>query len=37
MVTLRCMCERKHKIRGELWWGGGEHEGVLRSGTERPD
>jgi hypothetical protein len=26
VATLRCPCEQKHKIWGELWWTGDKHE-----------
>jgi hypothetical protein len=29
MVLLRCPCQEKHKIWGELWWVGGGHDWVF--------
>ena len=29
MVLLRCPCQEKHKIWGELWWVEGKHEWVF--------
>ena len=34
MVTLRCMCERKYEIWGELWWVGSQHKWMFYDDLE---
>jgi hypothetical protein len=29
MVALRCPCEKKHHMWGELWWAGGQYQWVF--------
>ena len=29
MVVLRCPCEKKHQLWGELWWAGGQYQWVF--------
>ena len=34
MVALRCRCQKKYEIWGELWWVGGEHEWMFFDDVE---
>jgi hypothetical protein len=34
VVTLRCMCEHKYKVWGELWWVGSQRKWMFYDDLE---